>query len=211
MIGVWKTAKIRMESVKFIGVYRLVSKTNFTVIYIATIVLISFGILVGINIPYSGDVKWTDILSSFANVFMAWIAYMALNTWKSQLKLSKRIEQLEKLRMQLDDIVLSFQNKLLTKYHDEKEYSEENLIALFQEYRLNYENYQTSFGNTLPETLSMKDINSSFKKFEQDMHSAFLNQKKVFPRFFNGIIADIHKHRLKLHDSLKAEMGLLWK
>ncbi|MDS1828842.1 hypothetical protein QX223_21395 [Vibrio vulnificus] len=189
----------------------MVSKTNFTVIYIATIVLISFGILVGINIPYSGDVKWTDILSSFANVFMAGIAYMALNTWKSQLKLSKRTEQLEKLRMQLDDMVLSFQNKLLTKYCDEEEYSEESLIALFQEYRLNYENYQTSFGNTLPETLSMKDINSNFKKFEQDMHCAFLNQKKVFPRFFNGIIADIHKHRFKLHDSLKAEMRLLWK
>nr|WP_319537210.1 hypothetical protein [uncultured Vibrio sp.] len=189
----------------------MVSKTNFTVIYIATIVLISFGILVGMNIPYSGDVKWTDTLSSFANVFMAWVAYMALNAWKSQLELSKRIEQLEKLRMQLDDIVLSFQDKLLAKYHDEKEYSEENLIALFQEYRLNYENYQTSFGNTLPETLSITDIYSSFKKFEQDMSSAFLNQKKVFPRFFNGIIADIHKHRLKLHDSLKAEMGLLWK
>ncbi|HDL9450466.1 TPA: hypothetical protein PX806_003440 [Vibrio cholerae] len=113
--------------------------------------------------------------------------------------------------MQLDDMVLSFQNKLLTKYYDEEEYSEESLIALFQEYRLNYENYQTSFGNTLPETLSMKDINSNFKKFEQDMYCAFLNQKKVFPRFFNGIIADINKHRFKLHDSLKAEMGLLWK
>lgn len=160
----------------------MVGKSRFTVVYVSAIALISFGLLVGINFPSKDDIKWTDILSSVSNLAMAVIAYLALNVWKSQLKHSKRVEQIETLRMQLDVLISAFNTKLLRIYdqkrndvgallesfnpreqylNNKKEYEDNHIHELneaIKEYTFNLDNYQSSFGNPLPKSLMFTEI-----------------------------------------------------
>ncbi len=61
-------------------------KTNFTLIYIFSIVLISFGFLLGTASPeYYRKIMWTDAISAISNLVMAMAAVYAAGTWVKQL------------------------------------------------------------------------------------------------------------------------------
>ncbi|MGR2947600.1 hypothetical protein ABMY23_21355 [Vibrio vulnificus] len=213
----------------------MVRKSRFTVVYVSAIVLISFGLLVGINFPSKSDIKWTDILSSVSNFAMAIIAYLALDVWKSQLKHSKRVEQIETLRMQLDVLISAFNTKLLRKYdqkrndegallesfnpheqylNNKKEYKDNHnheLNEAIKEYTFNLDNYQSSFGNPLPESLMFTEIEKHLDEFEQELYCCYLNQEKAFPVFYNSVSSKLSNYRIKMQAELKDEMSALWK
>ncbi|MFL0846349.1 hypothetical protein [Vibrio parahaemolyticus] len=213
----------------------MVGKSRFTVVYVSAIALISFGLLVGINFPSKGDIKWTDILSSVSNLAMAVIAYLALNVWKSQLKHSKRVEQIETLRMQLDVLISAFNTKLLRIYdqkrndvgallesfnpreqylNNKKEYEDNHIHELneaMKEYTFNLDNYQSSFGNPLPESLMFTEIKKHLDEFEQELYCCYLNQEKAFPVFYNSVSSKLSNYRIQMQADLKDEMRALWK
>ncbi|MBD8513150.1 hypothetical protein IFO68_10740 [Photobacterium sp. CAU 1568] len=186
------------------------NKTSFTVIYVAVVVLFTFGCLVGMHIPFSFEVKWTDIAGVFINSGMLVIALLALRAWKAQLELSKRIEALEALRFKLNRIILEYQKKLLFEHIEESEDFKGDLVELNQSYKFEHENYQSSFCNSLPEDLSIESITKKLQDIKGYITAAKTNKEASFERFFFKAIDDLHKHNTILQEKLRDEISRSW-
>ncbi|WP_237584050.1 hypothetical protein, partial [Photobacterium halotolerans] len=77
-------------------------------------------------------------------------------------------------------------------------------------YRMDYENYNSAFQSQLPANLNPNDIYAKLTKIRRNIHSAHLNQHKLFTKFFNGYIMELHKLRFDLQQDLRNELNRVW-
>lgn len=187
-----------------------------SVAYVFSVVLITTGVLIGMNLHQGEAVKWTDIVIAICNTLMAIASVIALLTWKYSKKYDEKIDAIDKLysclielhkaynqetyrlfieeAKQLNHQQVLWQSPMLTQKKAEYDMAIQEAsvqkLALVKLSEDKIENFKS--GNITKKMEAIfKDIRASSVNEKEHLLESINDNYEEMENFYNGLLSDL--------------------